>query len=332
MIDKLSFFGKLVNGNGYHLQIRRQKAGKPVRRLGWLAGLMLLVVLGLGLSGCQTKATTSATQKGIHVVASLNFYGEAAQKILGHHGSVTTVINSPSVDPESFEPDIATAKKVAQANVVIQNGLGYDSWMQRLVAANGQNKSQVLNLGQMIGQKMGANPHLWSDPQIMTQMTRQLVRRFSRLDPQHAAIFRRHGAAYERQLAALPRLARQIKRHANGQQVAVSEPVFNLALKAMGYRVSDGHFAQAIEEDSDPTPADITRLSAQIRHHRIAFFVENTQNSSKNVTTMVNLAHRYHVPVIKVTETKPVHQSYVAWMTSQYRQVLRVQQEARSQS
>ena len=303
-----------------------------MRRLGWLTGLIIMVVLSLGLSGCRTQTTTSARQTGIHVVASLNFYGEAARKILGNDGTVTTVINSPSVDPESFEPDIATAKKVARANVVIQNGLGYDSWMQRLVAANGHSDIQVLNLGNLVGRKMGANPHLWSDPLLMTQMTRQLVRQFSRLDPQHAAAFARRGQAYERQLRALPRLAQQIKRHANGQQVAVSEPVFDLALSAMGYQVSDGHFAQAIEEDSDPTPADITQLAAQIRHHKIAFFVENTQNSSKNVTTMVNLARQYHVPVVKVTETKPINQSYLTWMTSQYRQVLRIQQEARSQS
>lgn len=303
-----------------------------MRRWGWLTGLIIMVILSLGLSGCQTQPRSAATAKGIRVVASLNFYGEAAQKILGDAGTVTAVINSPSVDPESFEPDIATAKKVAQANVVIQNGLGYDSWMQRLVAANGHSDIQVLNLGNLVGQKMGANPHLWSDPQLMTQMTHQLVRRFSRLDPQHAAAFKRRGAAYERQLQALPRLARQIRQHANGQKVAVSEPVFNLALSAMGYRVSDGHFAQAIEEDSDPTPADITQLAAQIRHHKIAFFVENTQNSSKNVTTMVQLARRYHVPVVRVTETKPVHQSYLTWMTGQYRQVLRIQQEARKQS
>ncbi|MBY7146512.1 metal ABC transporter substrate-binding protein, partial [Levilactobacillus brevis] len=128
----------------------------------------------------------------------------------------------------------------------------------------------------------------------------------------------------------LPKLARQIKRQAKGQQVAVRETVFDLSLTAMGDRVSDGHIAQAIQEGSDPTPADITHLQAQIKHHRIAFFVENTQNSSKNVTAMVQLARRYHVPVVKVTETMPAHQSYRTWMLSQYQQVKRIQEDSHS--
>ncbi|WP_087129313.1 MULTISPECIES: metal ABC transporter solute-binding protein, Zn/Mn family [Levilactobacillus] len=304
-----------------------------VRRRRWLTVVLLVMgTLFLMLSGCGTTSHQRTTTKttGIHVVASLDFYGEAAQKILGSAGTVTTVINSPSIDPESFEPDIATAKTVAKADVVIQNGLGYDSWMERLVAANAHSQIHTLTLGNLIGRKMGDNPHLWSDPQLMITMTRQLVKQFSKLDPAHAADFKRRGAAYERQLQVLPQLVQRIKKQSHGQTVAVSEPVFSLALDAMGYRVSDNHFAQAIEEDSDPTPADITQLQDQIKHHKIAFFVENTQNSSNNVTTMVRLAHKYHVPVVKVTETMPVHTSYRDWMAGQYRQVLRIQQEART--
>jgi len=125
----------------------------------------------------------------------------------------------------------------------------------------------------------------------------------------------------------LPKLAATIAKRSRNQRVAVSEPVFDLALSAMGYRVSDAHFAQAIEEDSDPTPADITQLQDQIKHHRIAFFVENTQNTSKNVTAMVQLAQKYHIPVVKVTETMPTHQSYRTWMLKQYRQVQRIQEQ-----
>lgn len=302
-----------------------------MRRRSWLVITVVVGVLTLLLGGCGTTTTKKVTKTdGVNVVATLDFYGEAAKTILGSAGTVTTVINSPSIDPESFEPDIATAKQVAKADVVIQNGLGYDSWMARLVAANAHTKIQSLNLGSLVGRKMGDNPHLWSDPQLMITMTRQLVKQFSKLDPSHAADFRRRGAAYERQLAVLPQLVRQIRQHADGQSVAVSEPVFSLALKAMGYKISNPHFAQAIEEDSDPTPADITQLQKQIKQHKIAFFVENTQNSSNNVTTMVQLARKYHVPVVKVTETMPVKTTYRDWMAGQYRQVLRIQKEART--
>lgn len=301
------------------------------KRIGWfnwhrVVAVMTLLVAVLTLAGCQTTTAKPQQSGKINVVATLGFYGEAARAILGNAGHVQTIINSPSVDAESYEPDVKTAKLVAKANVVIENGLGYDSWMDRVVAANQDSGTTKLSIGKLMGKTMGDNPHLWSDPTVMTTVTQQLVKQFSRLDPQHAAAFKRRGAAYEKQLAVLAQTAQQIKCKANGQQVAVSEPVFDLALKAMGYQVSDSHFAQAIEEDSDPTPADVTKLQKQIKHHRIAFFVENTQNSSKNVTAMVQLAKKYHVPVVKVTETMPAHQTYRSWMLSQYRQVQRIQE------
>lgn len=303
---------------------RLQRAKHILRWRGVFAVLAILMV-GIILSGCGTVTTTKHADNRIHVVATLGFYGEAAQAILGDRGQVTTVINSPSIDAESYEPDVKTAKLVAKADVVVENGLGYDGWMDRVVSANDAATTKTLTIGKLMGKKTGDNPHLWTDPTTMVKVTRHLVTQFSKLEPSHAAAFKRRGAAYEQQLKALPQLTQKLARHSHGQQVAVSEPVFDLALEAMGYRVSDSHFAQSIEEDSDPTPADITKLQGQIKRHEIAFFVENTQNTSKNVTAMVNLAKRYDIPVVKVTETMPVHQSYRTWMLKQYQQVQRIQ-------
>ena len=304
---------------------------KVGKRIQWrtLTLIMSLLAVVLILTGCQQQ--TQPRQSGkLQVVATLGFYGEAAKAILGDQGQVTTVINSPSIDAESYEPDIRTAKQVAKANVVIENGLGYDSWMDKLVAANTDSGTKTVSIGKLMGKTTGDNPHLWTDPAVMTKVTQQLVKKFSRIDPDHASQYKRRGAAYEQQLAILPQLARQLAKGSHGQRVAVSEPVFDLALTAMGYRVSDGHFAQAIEEDSDPTPADITQLQHQIRHHQIAFFVENTQNSSKNVTAMVKLAKQFGIPVVKVTETMPTKESYRTWMLKQYRQVQRIQEGSQS--
>ncbi|MFC6261338.1 metal ABC transporter solute-binding protein, Zn/Mn family [Levilactobacillus fujinensis] len=293
----------------------------------WSRVLTLIMSLAaiLILAGCQT--TTPKRSGKINVVATLDFYGEAARAILGQQGKVTTVINSPSIDAESYEPDVKTAKQVATADVVIENGLGYDSWMDRVVQANQDSGTKTLNIGKLMGKQTGDNPHLWSDPNVMIKVTRHLVTQFSKIDPPHAKAFRRRGAAYERQLTVLPRLAKQLAKNGRGQRVAVSEPVFDFALTAMGYRISDGHFAQSIEEDSDPTPADITQLQSQLKHHRVAFFVENTQNTSKNVTNMVHLAKKYGIPVVKVTETMPANQDYRTWMLKQYQQVQRIQQK-----
>jgi zinc/manganese transport system substrate-binding protein len=93
----------------------------------------------------------------------------------------------------------------------------------------------------------------------------------------------------------------------------------------MGYHITNNHFARAIEEGTDPSPKDIQQMQQAIKHHRIAFFVENTQSDSNLVTNMVKLAKQYDVPVLKVTETLPANQTYESWMLSQYNQLAKIQ-------
>jgi len=119
-----------------------------------------------------------------------------------------------------------------------------------------------------------------------------------------------------------------LKHNAHGQKVAVSEPVFDYSLAAMGYQVSNTHFAKSIEEGSDPSPKDIKQMQTAIKKHQIAFFVENTQSDSNIVDNMVKLAHQNNVPVLKVTETLPAGQTYKSWMLKQYQQLAKIQTQS----
>lgn len=293
----------------------------------FFAGLLLFI-----LSGCATKSEQKEASHGITVVSSLDFYGETAKAILGNKGTVTSIIRSDSVDAEDYEPDISDAKLVSNADFIIANGLGYDDWMTRLEQANDKSVAQKITVGSMIMKRQnGQNPHVWYAPSLMPKLAKELTEKFSKQDPNNRSYYEKRLKKYLSELMPLQNQLKRIKQNRLQTSVAVSEPVFNDSLAAMGYRVSDTHFSEAIEEGSDPSPKDIRQLENQIKNHKIAFFVENTQNSSSEVKNIAKLAKQVGIPVVKVTETMPARKSYVEWMESQYKQVENSQEVKRGE-
>lgn len=283
----------------------------------------LAVVLGLMVTGWSPKPRQ---QKPIRVVASLNFYGEVAQAVAGDDGQVTSLINSAAVDPHEFQPSTKQAKQVSEANVLIQNGLGYDDWMTKLARADGK-QSALVNVGTMVAkEKNGANEHVWYREQTMASLADQLATRFGKIDPAHQATYRKNARAYQARLKKLDQTIAQAKAGVGSNRlVDVSEPVFDYALQNLGYQVNDRHFEKAVEDGSDPSPQDIAAIQADIKEHRIAFFVNNRQESDATVNNLVKLAQENHVPVLNVTESEPAGQDYVAWMLSQYQALIKIQ-------
>jgi len=291
--------------------------------------LIGLILVSVSLSACSQpnkKSATSAT-KPIHVVASLDFYGETAKAVLGSHGTVTTIIKSASVDPHDFEPTPKEAAAVSQANVVLSNGLGYDAWMQKLVKSNASKSVRNIRVGEdVMGKKAGANEHIWYDPETMAQLANALAKQFGKKAPKYKATYQQNAAKYIKHLAPLQQQIKTLKQNSHNQRVDVSEPVFDYALTALGYRQNNTHFALAVENGTDPSPRDIKQMQNDIKTHKIAFFVNNRQASDKTVKAMVKLADRHQVPVLNVTETLPKDANYLTWMQGQYRQLEKIQQ------
>ncbi|KRM94496.1 ABC transporter substrate-binding protein [Lentilactobacillus senioris DSM 24302 = JCM 17472] len=282
----------------------------------WMLVLLLAVVVFI-LTGCGNQSAQPKTGK-INVVSSLDFYGEVAKEVLGDHGKVTTLINNPSVDPHDFEPTTGDAKKVAQANVTIANGLGYDDWMQRLTSNGSETAKNVLVGEEVMHKHDGDNEHVWYNPQTMGKLATQLAATYSKIDPQHKQQYYANAHKYQRKLRKLNQLISRVKTKVSGQKADVSEPIFDYGLEALNVKINDRHFENAIDKGVDPTPADIKKIQTDIKDHRIAFFVDNKQVSSHTVTDLVELAQENNVPVLKVTETLPKGQTYLEWMTSQY--------------
>lgn len=220
-----------------------------------------LLVLGLAtlLTGCASPKTTTKDGK-IKILTSLNFYGEAAKQVAGKYGQVTAVINRASIDPHDFEPTVKTAKQASSAALIIDNGLGYDGWMSKLTT-NKADGAKVLTVGTAVaGKTDGANEHVWYDPTTMPKLATAIAKQLGAIQPAHRQYFLKQAAKYQANLKPLTKLIKQLKANVHGQQVAVSEPVFDYALKSLGYQISNNHFAMAIEDGSDPSPKDIQQM------------------------------------------------------------------------
>lgn len=290
-----------------------------------LVGL-LVVILGLSLVPLRNVSTHP---KPIRVVTSLNFYGEVAGAVAGKYGQVTSIINNASVDPHDYQPSTQQARELGEANLVIQNGLGYDHWLTKLAEANSGNRLTKIDVAsQVAGKHSGDNEHIWYQPDTMKKLATKLAAQYSRMDPAHAGYYHYRARRYLQSLAPLDReIATVKKRVHHHEEVAVSEPVFDYALTNLGYRVMDNHFAKAIEDGNDPSPRDVSHLQAAIKGHRIAFFVENAQTDDQVINNLVKLAHQNQVPVLKVTEAKPAGLTYRQWMMRQYQDLARIQQK-----
>ena len=117
--------------------------------------------------GSESGSTGTSSQSGVlHIVAAENFWGSLASQIGGSHVQVLSVVSDPNADPHEYETNASDARAVAGADYVIENGAGYDSWMDKLVSAGlGSNADRkVLNVATLIGKKNGDNPHLWYNP------------------------------------------------------------------------------------------------------------------------------------------------------------------------
>ncbi len=281
----------------------------------------LVTLVSLITVGCSNKQNSAKQSDKISIVTTTNVYSDIAKNIVGKYGTATAIIDKSSVDPHDFDPTTADAKKVAQANIIVANGLGYDSWMNKL--AKSVDKKPVLVGEDLMGLKSGDNPHIWYNLDMPTKYVDYLVKRLSKLDKKHAAYFKENGEKYLAKIDKIKQLAKTNK--GDQKTVFVSEPVFDYALQEAGYKIGDKKFEEAIENGTDPSPKTINEMNNAIKQKKIAFFVNNTQASSSTVNAFVKLAKKNNVPVLNVRETIPNNTTYLAWMKENYQKLADIQ-------
>src|SRR6266536_2892799 len=286
-------------------------------RIGALLATLALVAAGIALSTVRASTTRG---NGLQVVAAENFWGSIASRLGGDRVHVTSVITSPATDPHDYEPTAADARTMAGARMVIANGIGYDPWAGKLIAANPVHGRVVLTVGDLLGIKPGANPHRWYSPSDVQKVIDEIARDYSKLDPKDAGYFKQRKASFEKRgLARYKRLIATIKLKYHGVPVGASESIFAPLAQALGLRVlTPSSFLKAISEGGEPTAADKTTIDRQIARRQIKVWVFNRQNSTPDVQRITDAARRKGIPVTTITETlTPASATFQAWQSRQ---------------
>lgn len=300
-------------------EIILRKIKSRITKSLFIMGLMGMIMLLA--SACSNKKGAKTNSNKVSIVTTTNVYADIAKNVVGKYGSVQAIIKNSATAPHDFEPTTADAKELTKANIIVANGLGYDTWMNKL--ASSVSKKPVLVGEDLMGLKKGDNPHIWYDLDMPTKYVNYLVKRLSKLDKKHAAYFKENGDKYLAKVAKIKQIAKSTDKK-NNKPVFVSEPVFDYGLEEAGYKIGDKEFEEAIENGTDPSPKTINKMTNEIKDKKIAFFVNNTQASSSTVKTFVKLAKENGVPILNVRETIPNHMTYLDWMRENYQNLANI--------
>jgi len=275
-------------------------------------------------AGCSTASGTAAADNGsgrqIVVVAAENFWGSIASQLGGTHVSETSIITDPNTDPHDYEPAAGDARTIAGAQLVIINGVGYDPWAPKLLAANPVAGRRTLTVGSLLGLKEGDNPHQWYSAAHVRQVIATITADYKQLDPADAAYFGQQETTFEtRALARYNQLIAQIRARYAGTPVGASESIVSPLADTLGLKMLTPYsFLRAISEGGEPTAQDKATIDAQIRNKQIKIYVYNSQNATPDVSAQVKEAEAAHIPVATVTETlAPANATFQQWQVTQ---------------
>lgn len=275
-------------------------------------------------AGCSTASGTAAADNGsgrqIVVVAAENFWGSIASQLGGTHVSETSIITDPNTDPHDYDPAAGDARTIAGAQLVIINGVGYDPWAPKLLAANPVAGRRTLTVGSLLGLKEGDNPHQWYSAAHVRQVIATITADYKQLDPADAAYFGQQETTFEtRALARYNQLIAQIRARYAGTPVGASESIVSPLADTLGLKMLTPYsFLRAISEGSEPTAQDKATIDAQIRNKQIKIYVYNSQNATPDVSAQVKEAEAAHIPVATVTETlAPANATFQQWQVTQ---------------
>jgi zinc/manganese transport system substrate-binding protein len=294
------------------------RGGALARSLRVVASTCVVaVVTGLGVS--PAVAVAGPKSDVIVAVGAENEYASVITQIGGKYVSVSSILDNPNTDPHTFEASPSVAEEIARAQLVVQNGVGYDGFMNKIEAASPNASRKVIVAQDVLGLATNTpNPHLWYSPRTMPAVAKSIAKDLARFDPSHAAYFQAKLQSFDTSLRPWLRAIAAFKKSHGGTPVAVTEPVADYLLKAMGARILTPFVFQAdIMNGVDPAPEDISLEEGFFTSHEAKVFCYNQQVVDSLTQSIKQKALSAKVPVVGVYETMPTGFTYQSWMLAE---------------
>jgi zinc/manganese transport system substrate-binding protein len=294
-----------------------QRSLSLARRTAKAAGLgiaLLLVCCGPGASASTTKSGV------INAVGAENEYANVLSQIGGAYVNVSSILNNPNPDPHTFEASTSVAEEVSHAELIVQNGVGYDGFMNDIESASPNASRKVIVAQKVLGLPNSTpNPHLWYRPKTMPAVAKIMAADLSELEPSHRAYFQARLEAFDKSLNPWFSAIAAFKAKYAGTPVATTEPVADYLLSAMGMKNLTPFVFQAdIMNGVDPAPEDITLEKGFFTKHVVKVFCYNEQVVDSLTSSIRQTAQAAGVPVVGVYETMPTPgYDYQSWMVAE---------------
>jgi zinc/manganese transport system substrate-binding protein len=287
---------------------RRRDVGR------WLA---LWVAVAVAVAGC---GSASAGKGQIVAVGAENEYANVISQIGGKYVAVTAIESNPNTDPHTFEASPSVAHTVGSARLIVQNGVGYDTFMNKIEAATSSSSRKVIDVQTLLGlPDSTANPHLWYLPRTMPAVASALARNLSALEPSHASYFAANARRFDASLKPWYQALNQFAARYPHTPVATTEPVGDYMLQAAGTEnLTPFQFQADIMNGVDPAPQDVTFQDGLFSGRRVKAFLYNQQVTDSLTESFLAKARQYGIPVVGVYETMPTPgYDYQSWMLAE---------------
>ena len=256
----------------------------------------------------------------ITVVASTTVYGDLAATIGGDAVEVTSIIDDPNKDPHEYEASAQNQLALSNAQVVIENGGGYDDFVDTMLDSAGNDSATVLDAVDISGKTAEdgeeLNEHVWYDFPTMLLVIDEIESAFARLDPDNAETFADNADALQADIEELIQREADLNAQYAGAGVAISEPVPLYLLEAVGLvNKTPDAFSEAIEEGSDVPPSVLLETLELFTGGEVELLAYNEQTTGPQTEQILEAANENDIAVVPVTETLPDGDTYVSWMS-----------------
>jgi zinc/manganese transport system substrate-binding protein len=283
--------------------------------------LAAAVPVALLASACSSAgAVPSGTSARIVAVGAENQYTSVIQQVGGRYVQASAIMSNPNADPHTFEASTSIAREIGGARLVVQNGLGYDTFMDSIENATPDSSRKVIDVQKLLGLPDSTpNPHLWYKPGTMPAVADAVAADLASLDPAHASYFRANARTFIASLAGWDRAIAAFKARYPGTPVAVTEPVADYMLQAAGTDIRTPFAFQAdIMNGTDPSAQDVALEKSLFTRHKVKVFLYNQQVTDPLTQSLISLAGQNGIPVVGVYETMPTPgYDYQSWMLAE---------------
>lgn len=257
--------------------------------------------------------TTSYTQATpIHIIAAENFYGQLATELGGAEVMVTSIINNPAADPHLFATSPKTLKALSSAQIIIYNGLGYDTWINSWVNANKGNKI-IINVSSLIKNPIKGNPHIWYDPDTLLVLAQELTKDLTTIQPSSTKTFIHNLATFTQEHKAVAHKILELRTKYQGIRVTATEPVYGYMARALGLAMLATNFQQKIMNDTEPSPRMMADYQALITSGQVKLIFYNSQVTSGVTENIKQLAKLHSIRLVAISETMPNNMTIKHW-------------------